>query len=424
MNARYLRKKYPKFIYEKYTYGISKNDLEILFSFRIPPDIEFQPRILIRNINKANVKRLGKETLDNLVFNLGLIEMLSYWKATCSPEILVKAGSLDKTQINWWENLIIKGLGQFFYENKIDWRVKGFIAIESSGKRNNKIFNGQLKNRYLVPFAGGRDSIVTLENLKKTGKEISLFTVNPIEKIRKTIKASGIKNRITVKRVIDRNLLSLNKKGYLNGHTPFTATLSFISLLCAAIFNYKNIAFSNEKSAEEGNLKYLGRTINHQWAKTLEFERSFPQYARKHLVKKINYFSFLRKYGELEISKTFIKYPQYFSVFSSCNEGMKINTKGELRAKKRWCGNCPKCLFVYLSLYPFLPEKQLLKIFSKDIFENRKLLKTMQQLIGERGFKPFECVGTKKENKLAFKLSKEKALRQGKSLPFLLAKAK
>ncbi|MFA7295545.1 MAG: hypothetical protein WC042_02820 [Candidatus Paceibacterota bacterium] len=275
-----------------------------------------------------------------------------------------------------------------------------------------------------MPFAGGRDSIVTLENLKKTGKEISLFTVNPIEKIRKTIKASGIKNRITVERVIDRNLLGLNKKGYLNGHTPFTATLSFISLLCAVIFNYKNIAFSNEKSAEEGNLKHLGRTINHQWAKTLEFEKVFSRYAREYLVKEINYFSFLRKYGELEISRTFIKYPQYFSVFSSCNEGMKINTKGGLRAKKRWCGNCPKCLFVYMSLYPFLERKQLLKIFGKDVFENKKLLQVMQRLIGERGFKPFECVGTIKENKLAYDLSKKKALQRNKSLPFLLAKAK
>jgi len=58
-------------------------------------------------------------SFDNLVFNLGLIELLSYWKATCSREIEVQTHNLDKDQINWWKDLIFEGMGQFFYENKI-----------------------------------------------------------------------------------------------------------------------------------------------------------------------------------------------------------------------------------------------------------------------------------------------------------------
>src|SRR4030042_4424753 len=168
-------------------------------------------------------------------------------------------------------------MGQFFYENKIDWRPKYFLTIKSlSEARPLSVFDKKLKNRYLVPFAGGRDSIVTLESLKKSAnwrKEIALFMVNPTERILKTVKVSGIKKQIIVKRIIDKKLLELNKKGYLNGHTPFTALLSFLSVLCAILFDYKNIAFSNEKSADEGNLKYLGKIINHQWAKSSQFER-------------------------------------------------------------------------------------------------------------------------------------------------------
>src|SRR3989344_2452551 len=126
----------------------------------------------------------------------------------------------------------------------------------------------------------------------------------------------------------------------------------------------------NRKSANEGNVKYLGEIINHQWTKSSEFEKKFRYYCKKYLVKNVNYFSFTRKYGELEISKMLIKYPKYFPVFSSCNAGMRIKIAGEAR----WCGNCPKCLFIYMSLYPLLKKKKMLEIFGKDIFENRGLL--------------------------------------------------
>jgi len=429
MNRTFLRKKYPKFIYEKYSYKISGNNLEIFFDFEIPPDLKFKPKIIIENVNPKLIKRVGDRALNNLVFHLGLIEIPSYWKTTCSPEIIIKAGSLNKKQINWWKDLIINGMGQFFYENKIDWRPKSFLTIKNLLEtRPLSVFDKKLKNIYLVPFAGGRDSIVTLESLNKSAnwrKEIALFMVNPTERILKTVKVSGIKKQIIVKRIIDKKLLELNKKGYLNGHTPFTALLSFLSVLCAILFDYKNIVFSNEKSADEGNLKYLGKIINHQWAKSSQFERMFKKYCKKYLVKNVNYFSFLRKYGELEISKIIIKYPKYFPVFSSCNASMRIGAK-----QIRWCGNCPKCLFVYATLYPFLNKKDLLKIFGKDIFDpstssgQEKLLPIMKSLMGQEKPKPFECVGTKKEGQLAFKLCLEKALRQtqDKPIPYLLTK--
>lgn len=425
MRVESLRKKYPRFVYESYSYQISKNNLEIFFNFKVPPDIRFKPKIVIKGIKDRELNPVrNREFLNgvnNLIFHLGLMELPSYWKATCSPEIEIQAGQLNREQINWWKRLIINGLGQFFYENKIDWRDKNFLKIRSRNERKYKIFNKKLKNRYLVPFGGGRDSIVTLESLEKSAsrrKEVALFMANPTERIFKTAKVSGIKKQIIVRRLIDKKLLELNKKGYLNGHTPFTALLSFLSVLCAVLFDYKNIVFSNEKSADEGNVKYLGKVINHQWAKSSQFERMFKKYCKRYLAKNINYFSYLRKYGELEISKMLIKYPKYFPVFSSCNASMKIGAK-----PIKWCGNCPKCLFVYATLYPFLNKKDLMKIFGKDIFENKKLLPTMQQLIGEKGFKPFECVGTKKESRLAFKLSLRKAEKTRKT-PFLLTKYK
>ena len=423
-----LRNKYPKFIYRNYQYKIIGGNLKISFLFEIPPDIQFRPKITIKNVPNPHTKQGYGVGVDNLVFHLGLMEIPSYWKTTCSPEIEIQAGSLNQKQIKWWKNLIMRGMGQFFYENKINYRPKTFLTIKSRLEAGPlSAFNKRLKDRHLVPFAGGRDSIVTLESLKKSAswrKRIALFMVNPTGRILKAAKVSGIKKQIIVKRIIDKKLLELNKRGYLNGHTPFTALLSFLSVLCAIVFDYKNIAFSNEKSADEGNLKYLGKTINHQWAKSSEFEKMFRNYAKKFLAKDVNYFSYLRKYNELEASKMLIKYPEYFPFFSSCNAGMRISGPPSPRLRRvKWCGNCPKCLFIYATFYPFLDKKDLIKIFGKDIFENKNLLPTMKSLI-EKGIpKPFECVGTKKESRLAFKLSLKKAGKQVE-IPYLLKKIK
>ena len=398
-----MMKKYPKFIYEKYDYRIVKNDLELSFKFKILPDISFEPFLRIKNINKSRFKAIDRKAIDNLVFHLGLMEIPSYWKATCSPIIEIKAGFLDNNQIKWWKDLIMNGMGQFFYENKIDRRKPNFLKIICSGEKK-EIFSGKLKNKFLIPVGGGRDSIVTLEKFKN--KEINCFLLNPKKPAKDVIKIAGIKKPIIVDRKIDPTLLKLNRKGYLNGHTPFTALLSFLTVFCAVLFDYKNVVFSNEKSASEGNLKYLGKIINHQYSKSLSFEKKFKLYLKKYLAKDVNYFSFLRQYSELEISKMFLEYPQYFSAFSSCN------------SSKKWCCNCPKCLFVYTTLYPFLEKKELLEIFGKDMFEDKKLLPIMEGLIGKKS-KPFECVGTFAETRKAVALSQKKAKN---NLPYILRK--
>jgi hypothetical protein len=415
-----LQKKYPRFVFENCSYRISKNDLEILFDFRIDPGIRFMPKVVIREIDKRRIRKMGSR-LDNLVFNLGLIEMLSYWKATCSPEILIKAGYLNKEQIKWWRDLIIKGMGQFFYENRINFKKPGLFKITCSfsPKKKFKLASFPLKRReILVSVGGGKDSAITLELLKKERWNIQCFSLNPTEAAKKILRVGKCKKPVLVRRKIDRELLELNRKGFLNGHTPFSAYLAFLSILVAAIFGQKYAVFSNERSSNEGNVKYLGRIINHQWSKSFEFEKKFRNYSRKYLTKGFEYFSFLRPLYEIEIARLFSRSSKYFPVFLSCNEAYKT-ASGTKKPIKKWCGKCSKCLFAFSILYPFLGGKKLVKIFKKNLFEDKNLLFVMQQLTGERGFKPFECVGTKKESLVAFYLSWERARKKGR-LPFLL----
>jgi len=455
-----LRKKYPFFVYKNYSWKFLNGSLKISFDFetkpsiypvrkngkgligfKIPPEfsngVNFKPEITIENVNPELVERLGKSVLNNLVFNLGLIEVLSYWKATCSPEILIEAGFLNKEQIKWWKDLIMNGMGQFFYENKIDFTQPNFIKILSKKEEKKTPYSEILKDRILLSVGGGKDSIVTLEILssfafKGSGrtkssfakasadkKEIKCFSLNPTENAKQIINVSGCKNPILVKREINPKLLELNRQGFLNGHTPISAYFAFLSVLTAVLFDYKYIAFSNERSSNEGNLKYLGKTINHQYSKRFDFEKKFRNYSKRYLARNVEYFSFLRPLYEIQIAKLFSRYPKYFKAFLSCNEAYKTYS-GTKKPTKKWCGNCSKCLFAFAVLYPFIGEK-IVKVFGRNLFENKGLLPIMQELIGERRFKPFECVGTKKESLVAFYLSLRNFKQKGGSkLPFLL----
>ena len=448
MNAKDLRKKYPKFVYRDYSYKISKNNLELFFDLQIQHyknvsrDIKFRPKIIIQGVSAERLKKakkqIGESAFDNFVFHIGMMEILSYWKTTCSPEIEIRAGYLDKTQIKWWEDFILNGMSQFFYENKINFTSPNFLKISSSkieGPPGSSCFLVQkleekqnkvgpcyvLAGDMLIPMGEGKDSITTLEMLKSKMplKKLNCFVINPTKEHFKIFKIADIKHPIITKRKVDPLLIKLIQKGFLNGHTPITAVVSNLAMFCAMLFQYNSVAMSCEKSADEGNTKYLGKIINHQYSKSFDFEKKFRNYSKKYLSKNINYFSFLRKFDDLQIAEMFSKYPQYFSVFLSCNEARKTYS-GTRKPIGRWCCNCSKCLFVFLILYPFLKEKDLIKIFHENLFDKKSLLPIMKELIGEKKVKPLECVGTRKECLTAFYLSWKiikRLPREDKNLP-------
>lgn len=383
--------KYPVFTYEKYSFKKIGKDLEVSFVFKTG-DIVFNPKLIIKNVK-------AKKDISNLVFNLGLIEMFSYWKAVCSPKIIIECGYLDNFQKKWWQKLLTKGMGQFFYENKLKFIN---VSIETKGKKINKKINIK-GDKAMVLIGGGKDSAVALELAKKAKKNVSCFALNPTKQVIRMTKGCEL---IVVKREIDKKLLKMNRQGFYNGHTPFVAYLSFLSLIVSALFDKKYIILGNEESSNEGNVKYLGKEVNHQYSKTFEFENDFREYTTKYL-SDANYFSILRPFYELQIAQMFSKMPKYFNIFLSCNESQRTYS-GTKKKTGKWCGACPKCLFVFVALYPFVEEKHLIKIFKENLLDKKELIPLMMELLGEKNIKPFECVGTRKETLVAFYLSWKK----------------
>lgn len=404
MKSEELRKKYPEFIFERFDFSQEADDLVLSFLFKTPPDLEFVHTAWIRNVSPKISERLDSKVLRNLVFSVGLSEILGYWKATCSPKITIKAGFLDAKQINWWHDLFMKGMGQFYYENNIDFTKNGFLSFNVKSNFRSLPKAEISSGKIMVPIGGGKDSAVTLETLSERYRDLIGFVIYQTPASLEVARRAGLRKVIRIDRSMHPKLLQLNSKGYLNGHTPYSAVLAFYSVLCAYIFGYKYIPFSNERSSEEGNVKFLGKEINHQYSKTLEFENKFKWYNKKFLSDS-EYFSFLRPIYDIQIAKLFSRMDRYFDVVRSCNVGFKTNT---------WCCQCAKCLSSFILLYPFLGPKRILKIFPKDLYEDKNLLFLLENLILKDRIKPFECVGTREELKiglyLSMKLNKKQSL--------------
>ena len=409
-----FREQYKEFYYNSYSIIEDKESIIIEFEFEIPNLAIFHPTTKILK-KQMHFKDINTKQAKNMAFHIGLIELISYWKSVCCPQIVIKCGYLCNEQIQWWKKLYFYGLGELFYTNNIKTTFEEFVNIKCD-KEKNELFYNSIEDKsdgYIVPIGGGKDSVVTLETLKIDKEKDYCLIINPKPVTLKCAEIAGLDNNhiIEINRTIDKKLIELNSQGMINGHTPFSAMLAFTSYFVAYLLSKKYIALSNENSANESNV--IGEKVNHQYSKSFEFEKDFEEYSNKYLKAPVKYFSFLRPLNELQIAKIFSKHEKYHKTFKSCNVGSK-------EKEWKWCCNCAKCLFAYTILSPFLYKKKLVDIFGEDMFEKKELLSTFLELTGNGETKPFDCVGTFEEVNFAISKTIENIIKEKNELPYLL----
>ncbi len=403
-----LRKEFSTFTFERQTVKCENGALSLAFDFNLDDRYHFCPTMEIPARSFFDWDGIPMEQLETLAFQIGMTELVSYWKIACPKRVVVKPFALSESQKKFWKKLYYNGLGEFLYLNGITVSeaelmvVEGIDTLTSFGmtclqKPADHVIPSDvgasvsmgswLKEQTIVPIGGGKDSVVTLECLRKEMPVIPMI-VNPRGATLNCVKTAGYKDDefIVINRTLDPTMLKLNAEGYLNGHTPFSALLAFISILVAFGSRSKYIALSNENSANESTVP--GTNINHQYSKSIEFESDFRNYVAENLSDKVQYFSFLRPLSELQIASLFAQCEVYHPVFRSCNAGSKTDS---------WCGQCPKCLFTWIILSPFLSREKLIAIFGKDLMADESLRPIFEELNGTAPVKPFECVGTVEE---------------------------
>ena len=382
-----LREEYEFFRFQRYDYTLENDTLCVKFYFSLDDRYFFTPTFELPGRKFYNWIDIDKNQLDTILFNIGMIELISYWKLACPKKVYIAPHSLDANQIKWWKKLYFNGLGEFFYLNGIVENIDDFMDIVCESDVVCQKINLPLKEMTLVPIGGGKDSVVTVELLKNKMPVIPLI-LNPRGATKECVGTAGFsKDQVAViKRTLDSTMLKMNNEGFLNGHTPFSAMLAFYTLLIGFVTKSKYIALSNESSANEPTV--ADTEVNHQYSKSIAFENDFRDYVKEYISDDIQYFSFLRPINEVQIASLFAKNKNYYKVFKSCNVGSKTDS---------WCGKCPKCLFTYLIMSPFIPEKELVDIFGKNLLNDNELLPILKQLKGDTEVKPFECVGTIEE---------------------------
>ncbi|HEX5960624.1 MAG TPA: UDP-N-acetyl-alpha-D-muramoyl-L-alanyl-L-glutamate epimerase [Rhodanobacteraceae bacterium] len=388
---------------------------ELVYAFDAGPELVES----IRFPEPPALPETRRAALDAALRFLHLVAGVSYYKAGVPGRIAVETGALDDATAGLLDALYLHGLAEFAYRNGLD--LHGKIAFphgspSPSGNGRNpdpgkektldpspRRGDGKggaigLPHRVLVPIGGGKDSLVVVEALKAHGIDATAAWVGGSPLIAGVAARTGLP-MLNIGRELSPVLFEYNRMGAWNGHIPVTAINSAILACAAVLYGFDAIAFANERSASAATLEYAGRQVNHQWSKGWVFERLFADWLRSHVAADLDYFSLLRPYPELAVTRAFAKSGvKYFDVFSSCNRNFRILGP---KPADRWCGQCPKCHFVFLALAPFLPKPRLLKIFGRNLLDDETLAAGFDALIEYHDHKPFECVGEAAEARAA-----------------------
>ncbi|HQV49761.1 MAG TPA: UDP-N-acetyl-alpha-D-muramoyl-L-alanyl-L-glutamate epimerase, partial [Dokdonella sp.] len=335
---------------------------------------------------------------------LHLIAGVSYYKAGVPPGIRIEGAGIDQQTARFMDALYLHGLGEFAYHNKLDLRERIRFPAKPGASAAPATACG-LPRRTLVPIGGGKDSLVSVELLKRAGDPATAVWIGNSALIQSCAERTDLP-MLNIGRAISPLLFEYNRAGAWNGHIPVTAINSAILVLAALLYGFDAVAFSNERSASSATLEYDGIEVNHQWSKGWAFEMAFRAELHRRVATDLDYYSLLRPLSELAVAARFARSSHYDDVFSSCNRNFRILGP---KPSDRWCGQCPKCHFVFLALAPFVPKPRLLKIFGRNLLDDPAQTAGFDALIEYRDHKPFECVGEGRESRAAMALLAKRA---------------
>lgn len=384
------------------SYHFNEDYASARFRYAFDSGPEFEEIFVFHGANLP-LSPLRRAALDNCLRYLHLVLGISYYKAAVPERIVIEGRGISEDTARFMDKLYVNGLGEFAWRNGLDLRNR--IRFPHSANASDEAHLLILPERTAIPLGGGKDSAVTMNILQLTCESLILFNLGDFKPIR-DVAAISMLPRITVSRRLSPLIFDLNKRGALNGHVPISAIISFTLPVAAVLYGFDTAVMSNERSANVGNLVTKGIEINHQYSKSLEFEKDASKFFRQNVLADFRYFSFLRPLSDLGIARLFSRMKEYHRAFMSCNSAFRV-TGAE---RQKWCLNCPKCRFTFLALAPFMKKNELVAVFGGNLLDDKIQIPGFEELAGIRDHKPFECVGEIDETLAAFAMLAENPL--------------
>jgi UDP-N-acetyl-alpha-D-muramoyl-L-alanyl-L-glutamate epimerase len=386
------------------SYAVDAGRSTVTFTYRVEfkngNTRTYKDRLFLKAVPAEAWNKVPKAVLESTLQALLLMIGINYWCVFPTNNILIEGFKLSREQARFWEEIYLNGLGEFFFEMRMDFR--GLILFPFDASFNvPKPDSIVLPERALLLNGAGKDSILSAETLKTSGKAFDFFAFAPTPAHKRIAALVGART-ITVHRRRDWRMDTIMSWYGISLAYPSVSTFTFTAVLLAELLGYNSIVFSNERSADFGNLNYLGLEVNHQWCKSSEAENMINDYIQRYITSDISTVSLLRKYSELEIVRRFVEYPKYLPYVTSCNMYFWIPRPLQLLSTKGyWCKRCPKCVFLFACFAAFLRKEEVVNMFGADLFTHKRLLPLFRRILGLEGFKPLDCVGEPEEMILA-----------------------
>ena len=165
-------------------------------------------------------------------------------------------------------------------------------------------------------------------------------------------------------------------------------TILIMSILPIQIFfNIPMLVLGNEKSADAPNLiePQSGERVSHQWIKSLSAEKEINKLMSK-IFTEVRTVSLTKPLHDLKVFKTLF----------CLNDKLPYATNS-CHIQKPWCGKCEKCCYVYAGFCTYGDYDKTVAAFGKDLFAMEENLPVWEELLGLKGYIPWECVGQPEE---------------------------
>ncbi len=360
---------------------------------------------------------VDERAVQRALVHLHIAAGTSYYKTAAPSVVRVESASLSPAEADFHRRLYDEGLREFAVANGLPVPRPVSIEASSEGRLTPGDAPGDAPGPHpgglVVPIGGGKDSMVLIEAVRSLGPR--LLAVNPHPLVSDLARRAGLE-LLVVRRELSSNLAELNRFGALNGHVPITAIVSLVALLGSAVYGYDTVAMAIERSASEETVRVGGVPVNHQYSKSLEFERLLSGLVTNSIQPGLTYGSALRPYSELAIARVFAGLTEYHRSVCSCNAPFRRSAP----AGARWCGQCAKCRFVGLVLAPYMTPEDLTALIGRDMFADPDEIGGFAALMDAEE-KPFECVGERRESAVAMRLLSDQPAWNGSPVVAALA---
>ncbi|TSC64257.1 MAG: hypothetical protein G01um1014106_200, partial [Parcubacteria group bacterium Gr01-1014_106] len=170
-----MRTRAKKFSFRSVTFAPAARTITFRYAVTLADGTEriFREQLLLPR--SIDVKQIPPELLKRILQELHHVIGISYYKLFF-PRVMTLPRALSSIQATFWNTVYRRGLGEFFYRNRLDPRHCARFPVDRSVPSPVSMRLPR-RDRSLVGVGGGKESVVVVELLKAAGKDVTAFVV-------------------------------------------------------------------------------------------------------------------------------------------------------------------------------------------------------------------------------------------------------